>query len=351
MFHYRLAFPAALAFITVFLISCNSGPRLPKGAEGTIPIKISRFDKDFFALDTNNLEAGLKSLEEKYPDFYPGFLTAILGIAPQGPLAHLAVKSFLTSYLPVYRAALPLAEKGIPQMAPQIEQGLQWMRYLVPSFRPDSPFVVTTFIGPMDAFESFSVGDYGDVRTANGVGVALQLHLGEGEPIYQEGMQSGVFFNYQVRRFTKETVPVNAMKNIIDDLYPYQAAGKTLVEEMVEKGKRIYLLKRVMPNVADSLLIGYTGNQFKGCFENEATIWGFFVKNDLLFSIEPSINQQYIKDGPKTPELGDASPGYIGLFTGWRIVEAFMGKRPKTTIEQLMGLPAAEIFQASGYKP
>ncbi len=120
---------------------------------------------------------------------------------------------------------------------------------------------------------------------------------------------------------------------------------------MVDKGKRIYLLKRILPDVADSLLLGYTGQQLKGCFENEAIIWGFFVKNDLLFGIEPSVNQQYIKDGPKTPELGDASPGYIGLFAGWRIVEAYMEKNPGITIDRLMGTPANTVFQGSGYKP
>jgi uncharacterized protein YjaZ len=98
-------------------------------------------------------------------------------------------------------------------------------------------------------------------------------------------------------------------------------------------------------------LIGYTGNQLKGCFENEGVIWQFFVKNDLLFSNEPSINQQYIRDGPKTPELGDASPGYIGLFVGWQMVEAYMEKNAGLSIDRLMKTPANTVFQGSGYKP
>jgi uncharacterized protein YjaZ len=80
-------------------------------------------------------------------------------------------------------------------------------------------------------------------------------------------------------------------------------------------------------------------------------IWNFFVKNDLLYSIDPTVNQQYIRDGPKTPELGEASPGYIGLFTGWRIVEAYMEKNDGLNMEKLMQTSANTILQGSGYKP
>jgi hypothetical protein len=340
-----------LIFPLVLLAGCNTTDTLPKEARVPIPITIARFDKDFFALDTLRPEEGLNALSLKYPDFFPGYLNAILGINPADPQAIPAIKAFLGSYRPVYAQAAPIADKRLPAMQGQLETALQWMRYLVPGFKPDSPFVVTPFIGPMDAYESFSIGDYGDVRTGNGVGVALQFHLGPDAEVYVQGMQTGVFYQYQVQRFTPETMVVNALKNVIDDFYPYAAAGKPMVEEMVEKGKRMYLLKRLLPEAGDSLLLGYTGNQTAGCFENENLIWQFFVKNDLLYSIEPAVNQQYLRDGPKTPELGESSPGYIGLFTGWRIVEAYMKKYPSTTIDALMKMPANRVYQGSAYRP
>lgn len=340
-----------LVCLAVVLISCKDSLKLPKEARKSIPVALARFDRDFFALDTARLNEGLDVLSASYPVFFPGYLQAILGIHPSDPQAPEAIRAFLNSYRPVYQQALPIAEKEFADFPEHMETALQWMKYLVPAFRPDSPFVVTPFIGPMDAYESFSIGDYGDVRTSNGVGIALQFHLGQDADIYEEGMKNGVFYQYQVQRFTPETMLVNAMKNVIEDLYPYTAAGKPMVEEMVEKGKRLYLLKRVLPEEGDSLLLGYTGSQTTGCYENEETIWQFFVKNDLLYSIEPAINQQYLRDGPKTPELGDASPGYIGLFTGWQIVKSYMKKFPDTSMESLMKKPAMEIYQGSNYRP
>jgi hypothetical protein len=337
-------------FLLMFF-SCKENDRLPDDARTPIPVVIERFDDKFFALDTLQLDAGLHVLANTYPDFFPAYLSAVLGINPTDPLAGKAIRAFIGSYGTVYQTAGRATEKALSVLPSQLEDALQRFRYHVPSFRPDSPFVVTTFIGPMDAFESFSVGDYGDVRTNNGVGIALQLHLGADASVYEEGMQAGLFFQYQVTRFHPQTILVNAMKTVVDDHFPYQASGKPLVEEMIEKGKRIYLLKRIMPQVHDSLILGYTGDQLKGCFENESLIWNFFVKNDLLYSIEPSVNQQYIRDGPKTPELGESSPGYIGLFAGWRIVDAYLKKHPDITVDALMQKPANEIFQGSGYRP
>ncbi len=332
-------------------ISCTDPNALPKSAKIPVTVQIDRFDQAFFSLHSQESDAGLNKLMGEYPDFLPQYLQAVLGIDIQNEQAGAALMSFLQSYKPIYEQAQPVASKYLPQVADQMETALQRMAYLIPDFKPDSPFVITTFIGPMDAYESFSIGDYGDVRTVNGVGIALQLHLGGDHPAYDGGIESGVFYQYQVRRFEPETMVVNAVKNLIEDRFPYAAAGKPLIEEMVEKGKRMCLLQSILPDIADSLLIGYTGNQLEGSIQNEALIWQFFVKNDLLFGIDPSFNNQFIKDGPKTPELGEASPGYIGLFTGWRIVQSYLQKNKDVTFPQLMGLNPNVLFQKSGYKP
>ena len=345
-------FLLGLIIVSLMGAGCNgSKTNLPESEAIPVTIKIARFEKDFFAVDTAQIDAQLTKLAFRYPVFFPSFLNAIVGINPADPQAAEAIKAFLKSYRPVYNSAQIRVEKALPEMANQLKKALQWLHYLVPAYQPDSPFVITTFIGPMDAYESFSIGDYGDVRTDNGVGVALQFHLGADDPVYENGLSSGMLYQYQVRRFTPETMVVNAMKNIIEDLFPYTFAGKPLVEEMVEKGKRLYLLQKVLPDVDDSLLIGYTGTQLQGCKENEALIWQFFVKNELLFSIDPSFNQSYIKDGPKTPELGENAPGNIGLFTGWQIVNTYMDQNEDMSISDMMNLPATKIFQASGYKP
>lgn len=238
----------------------------------------------------------------------------IMGIQPGTAQVKEAVSAFLNSYRPVYERAQHVAGKHLPILQKDLEEALKYMQYYFPQFRPENPFNITTFIGPMDAYEPFAIGDYGDVRTADGVGIALQFHLGADDPVYDEGQKAGILYDYQTRRFIPEMMLVNSMKNVIDDAYPLRQAGLNLVENMVEKGKRLYALKKILPDTPDSLQLGYTTMQLQGCIRQEALIWNFFVRNDLLYSKDEMVNKNYNQDGPHTQELGEGSPGYIGLF-------------------------------------
>ncbi|MCU0335702.1 MAG: hypothetical protein MUF62_11785 [Chitinophagaceae bacterium] len=334
------------------LAGCKNESKAPDVSHLQAEVKLVRFDTAFFSLDTTRLEAGLDALQQRYPHFLADYLFKIIGIGdPSAPQTGDAIRSFLSSYQPVYKAAEEVVQAHGANWQLQMAQTLRYLQHYFPQWKPEKPFELLTFIGPMDAYEPFATGDYGDVRTAKGVGVALQLHLGASEPLYEDGRQAGIFYDYQTRRFTPDMVVVNAAKNILQDLFPYRDESLSLVETMVEKGKRLYALKKVMPDTPDSLLLGYSGQQLKGCLANEALIWNFFVKNDLLFSKEPAINRNYLMDGPKTQELGEGAPGYIGLFTGWRLVTAYMQQHPELSLTQLMQVPPRQLFEQAGYKP
>lgn len=347
-FIYRLV---PIVFFLGLLIACNSNKKFPDVGNIKVAVVVERFDDAFFAMDTNHLSEELDRVHQKYPQFLPGFITAVLGLQPNEPESLAAIQAFIRSYKLVHHLGDSVWTTQQSEIIDKTTLALQLMRHYFPSVKLDSPFVITTFTGPMDAFEAFSIGDFGEVRTINGVGVALQLHLGKNAVVYDQGLKAGLFFDYQTRRFEPTTIVVNSVKVLLDDLFPYRASGKPMVEEMIEKGKRLVVLKKLLPTVNDSLLLGYSGAQLEGCRENEALIWQFFVKNDLLYSIEPAINQLYLRDGPKTPELGDASPGYIGLYTGKRIVETYLEKYPETTLPDVMQLSSATLLQKSGYKP
>lgn len=58
---------------------CQNNPadRAPDVSDIAVQVRLDRFDQALFALDTSNLEAGLKELATHYPDFFPFFLTEI----------------------------------------------------------------------------------------------------------------------------------------------------------------------------------------------------------------------------------------------------------------------------------
>jgi hypothetical protein len=169
--------------------------------------------------------------------------------------------------------------------------------------------------------------------------------------MYTSEMGLALYPSYISRKFSPEYISVNCIKNIIDDMFPDQSGEKTLVEQMVEKGKRIYLADLLMPDTHDTLIIGYTDNQLKGCLKNEGMIWNYFVKNGLVYNNDPSLIKNYVGDSPNTPEFGEGAPGNIGLFVGWQIVKEFMQKNESLSPQEMMATDPKKLFEESKYRP
>lgn len=331
------------------LISC--GDDAPDVSDIKVQLETQRFEQDFFAIDTNNVNASLAELDRKYPTFLNDFLVNILGV----PLVQggdsgtaMVVKRFLADYRPIKESA-DKEFTSIGQTEKEVRRGLQYVRHYFPNYK--TPEKLITFIGPLDAYYEASIGGHGDIITRDALGIGLQLHLGKNFSVYHTELGQQLYPTYISRRFEPDYIAVNCMKNIIDDMFPDQSAGKPLVDQMVEKGKRMYLLDKFLPHTADSLKIGYTKKQLEGCYANEGNIWNFFLKNNLLFNIDPALTKNYVQDGPKTDEIGEGSPGYIGLFTGWQIVKKYMDEKSDVTLQQLMQTDPRKIFEESNYKP
>ncbi len=302
-------------------------------------------------MDTADLSASLDKLYKKYPGFFSDFSYHILGLPPATDSARnriSAIKQFLHDYKPVYDS-VNLKFPDLKKEEKEIVAGLQHVNYYFPEYK--LPRSLVTFIGPMDAWFEGSTGGYGDAIITDGLATGLQLHLGNEFSMYHSEMGLALYPAYISRKFTPEYIPVNAIKNIIDDIFPDAGGDRTLIEQMIEKGKRMYVLDRLMPLIPDTLKIGYTGKQLKGCFENEGLIWNYFVKNGLVYNNDPALIKNYIGDSPNTPEFGEGAPGYIGLFTGWQIVRKYMEKNNTLSLGDLLKKDAKLLFEESGYRP
>ena len=352
----RLSVPISLKQITTILllslmfVGCD-GSKEPDVSGIKIDLDVQRFEKDFFALDTNNLAAGLTLLRSKYPVFLPDFVQKILGLPPLSAGAP-ETAALITKFLADYRSIKDSAElrfREIEDAKDEIVQGLKYVKHYFPSYK--TPRKLITFIGPMDAYFEASTAGYGDALTTDALIVGLQLHMGSNFSVYTSEMGQSLYPAYISRRFAPEYIPVNSLKNIVDDLYPENTSGKSLVEKMVEKGKRLYLLDKFMPEAADTLKLGYTAKQLKGCFDNEGLIWNFILTNSLAYNTDPSIIKGYIGEAPNTAELGEGSPGYLGLFIGRQIVRKYLSKYPDTKPDDLMKQDPKKIFELSKYRP
>jgi len=333
---------ALVLLIIAGLFSCKD-KNVPDVSDIKIDLTVKRFEQDFFAIDTNHLMPALNQVGQKYPLFLGDFLYNIMelpGISDTSMQEQALLKKFIGDYKPV-KDSSDKVFRNFGSIEKDIKKGLQFVKYYFPNYK--TPAQLITFIGPMEG--------YSDVITRDALAVGLQLHMGNQYSLYHSSIGQSVFPDYISRRFTPDYIAVNCMKNIINDIAPEKSGSSPLVEQMVEKGKRLYVLDKIMPYTEDTLKTGYTSAQLKGCYENEGRIWNYFLTQNLLYNIEPVNIKAYMEEAPNTPEFGDQSPGAIGIFVGWQIVKKYMTKHSNLSLNELLHTDPKMIFEESKYRP
>ena len=333
-------FFSILAFVLLF--SCNSSDNTPDVSGIKVELSSRRFEQDLFKLDTANFTTNFDQLLAKYPSFGENYLSAILNADPKWSADSAAdyVTGFITAYKPVYDSAQKVF-KDFDKYEKEIKQALQFVKHYFPAYKDRKQII--TYIGPLDG--------YGDILSDDAIIIGLQHHLGKSFSLYRSALVQETYPEYISNRFEPDYIPVNCMQNIMNDLYPEKIDDKPLVQQMVEKGKRMYAPSRLLPKTEEYKLIGYTKEQLKAVYEHEAAVWDLFVQNNFLQTLDNNLIKNYIGEGPKTQELGEGSPGNIGSFAGWQIVKKFMGKNPEYGLQKLMETDAELIFQQAKYKP
>jgi hypothetical protein len=158
---------------------------------------------------------------------------------------------------------------------------------------------------------------------------------------------------YKIARMNKTYIPVDCMKGWAQSEFPGgPMVEKSLLSQMIYQGKILYFLDAMMPDISDTLKIGYTNTQLDWCVKNEKNIWAFFIEKKLLFSSNSVEFLKFINDGPTTNGLPKEAPAQLGSWIGWQIVREYMNNNKNVTLEELMKEPNEQkVLNLSKYKP
>jgi hypothetical protein len=337
---YRL-----LPFLVVFsFAACGHRSDHPDISGISVPeIHIERFDTAFFNLDTNHIESGLYRLNQEYPDFTGDFVNNILGAGPLSDtsrVAFAAAREFLVSYLGI-RDSLKSKYQRLDWLERELRQGFRYIKYYFPQYQ--LPQKVVAFIGPFDG--------PGVAITSYDLAIGLQAYAGRNFSLYLTGKGQDLYPAYISRRFEPEYIDVNCVSAVAEDIFPDSSDSRPLIEQMIIKGRYWWLAGKLMPDAPDSITTGYSQAQLTWCAQNEADIWRFFLENTDLFTIDPDILKNYIGESPNTLGMPSGSPGNIGTWVGWKIVQKYMEGHSRLEPKDLMRVPARTIFEDSKYKP
>jgi hypothetical protein len=310
-----------------------------------VTLQSQRLDRDLASLDTNSVSAGLQQLSQSYPDFLNFYLDTLMGFGIQGNYSDSAagIRQGLKPFLAHkdIRGLFDSVHRHFPDTK-KVEEGLkEGFRYLK-HYYPQYPVPkIVYFISGLNQWSVVTLD-------TNVLGIGLDMYLGEQYPFYTAVQIP----QYVVRKCKPEYIPANALQAIYRNMHPFVMEDKNLLDLIIQRGKEQYFLSKVLPEAPDSIRFGYTQAQLNWCDANEADIYNFFITKNLLYETSPNRVHRYVFDGPTSAGMPAESPGNIGSWLGYQIINAYMKQNPETTLEQLFALADAQkLLQESKYRP
>lgn len=323
----------ALLTVALLLWGCGSRNRLDIDlSKSTVaPVKVQRYDLDLFNANTAGFRDEIKKLQPAYRLF--------LGDSLDDPARLKTLKDYLDN--PRNQDFIKAVRLRYPEVN-NIEQGLtdafRHFKYYFPSFRV--PLVY--------AYISGGDYEYPVQYTDSVLLIGLDNYLGEKYLPYRA---DGVSM-YRILRMDEEFVVPDCVRLIASATIPAETGGTSLLDAMVEAGKRLYLLDAILPGTADRIKIGYTREQYDWILKNEHQVWAAIVENRMLYTNDGRLIRVFMSDGPFTAEFGKTSPPLLGPWIGWQIVKKYMERMPETGLQQLLAeKDAQKILSISKYKP
>ena len=336
---------ALVCCLALFVSSCGTKDNAPDVSHIKAAVTIHRFDRDFFSIDTTNLQPSLQRLEAKYPAFLPLYFKFF---APVREMAQAQGIPFPEALVQYFRFIKPLSNavetkyENLNNVKEGLDNNLRYVKHYFPQFAIPAVLTSVESLNPENPDEIYGTTYYQDTLV-----ISLQMFLGKDYEAYDPTR----YPEYLRRRFEPQFIVPNSLRAIAGELYRDTSEAGPLVEQMIEKGKQWWLLKKFLPGTHDSLITGYTAQQVKWIEAEEGNIWGYINQNENLFSVEQVAIQTYIGQAPFTQTLPQAAPGNIGPWIGLRILQKFEERNPKLTLQQILRTPAKRIFDGARYKP
>ncbi|HMW40677.1 MAG TPA: hypothetical protein PLC76_09200 [Saprospiraceae bacterium] len=333
-------FSCILSISILLFVSCTQDSPYNKLTVKDVPVKSwVRYEKMLDNVDTLSPEAGLRELELKYPEFTTIYFLRVINDS-YNPDTNYAKIFGMYRKSPVL---LDLQKNFIPQFnaldkeEKEYSESFERLRQLLPGIKTPDVFTCLTEFG----ISVFSTSD-------TVMGISLEMYLGKGNKYYS----TEIWPMYIQRSMNRDNIVSNLLKNYIrNSILPQKEPG-TLLEHMIQQGKEVYLLRRLIKPEKDTLIYDYSADQLEFCRENEKSMWSFFLSEKLVYNSHLKEIQKYIDPAPTSPGMPPASPGRTTAYIGGQILEAYMKRHPEISVKDMIrNTNAQKILEDAKYKP
>ncbi|MBR1878290.1 MAG: hypothetical protein IJ814_04695 [Paludibacteraceae bacterium] len=302
-------------------------------------VQIIRFDNALMNVSEAAVAQDIRVLYDEYPVFMTLWVEDILGI-PSADTAYLEqqLPQFLNDTVFGFKATNAREQEIFADITPlekSLSQAFTRILWLYPE--TDIPTLYLFISG-------FQTPVFFDDDL---IGIGADMYLGSDYEYYNR-----VVYDYQKQTMRPECIPVDVISAFLFRTLPYTSAKSRLLDQMLYRGKIMYLTAQIFDDLPPYEVMGWTKEQWDWCVRNERAIWHLVMDKRDLFKTESLVLTSYLNDGPFTSEISQDAPGRLGIWLGWRIAENYMEHNPSVTLQELMAEPDAQkILEESYYKP
>ena len=332
--------PLFFAFLTLLIFSsCQRNPLKVDISQIDENVEVIPFGKKLFDLNDKDTLQAITGLSNEYPDFFNLFTYRIIRIGGIGDEDFPELmKTFLRdSLIEDVKTTTYKEFSNTTWLEKDLQKAFKYYRFHFPNKK-------------LPAIYTYISGFNQSVVTAeNIVGISLDKYLGRDCMYYQQLSSTPA---YKTMNMYKERIlPDVAFAWGITE-FEDPDLMTSLLDNMIEKGKIMYLVDAMLPDTRDSIKIGYTNQQMKWCKQNEAAMWTYLIEQKMLYTSKRMDIVRYINDAPTTSGFPLESPGRTGVWIGWQIVRQYMKRHPEVTLSELMGNKEYQkILNESEYDP
>ena len=325
--------------LVALLTACQQGRQYWSAQTEPQQMEIVRFDKALLDVQAQTVEQDIRNLYANYPEFMPLWVENILGIPSQDT-------AFLAQQLPLFLEDTLYGFKqtnakekelfaDISDLQQSVNKAFTRIHALYPNWEfPTLYLFISGFQTPIYMEDEL-------------IAIGADMYLGSDYPYYNY-----VVYDYQKQTMRKECIPVDVVSAYLFRNISFTSSQNRLLDQMIYRGKIMYLTAQIFDDLPGYEVMGWTKEQWDWCVVNEEAIWHHMMDQRDLFKTEHLVISNYLNDAPFTSEVSQDSPGRLGIWMGWRIVESYMEHNEEVTLQDLMAeSDAQKILEQSQYRP
>ncbi|MCM4169414.1 hypothetical protein KCTC52924_00448 [Arenibacter antarcticus] len=286
-----------------------------------VELEVYRFDREFAEAQPKDIP----QLKKKYPYLFPTSYPDSVWVAKVQDTLQVQLSQAVDSVFPNFK-----------EEERELQSLFRHIRYYYPNSPLPKVITVTSDV------------DYNNrvILTDSLLLIGLDNYLGTSHEFYS------VIPNYVANDLDKKFLAADVASAFAKKVVA-TSTERTFLSQAVYYGKELYLKNKLMPQVTDDIIIGYTPEQLDWAHVNEEQVWRYFVERELLYSTDNKLGPRFLDPAPFSKfqlELDNESPDRIGRYVGWQIVRAFM-KNNEVALQEMLTIPSEELFKRSKYKP